>query len=223
MSDTLNISAEQIPDRLARSSLLGPLTIMVPDFADPCGTNKIPRTVATAHPADTWDTTNARYTHGRWKIFFAGTYLYPMILITTADHPYRITTDPPDTPRRPVRTLPRTQPTGSQHAQEHHVSRPQNAERHPSSPPSDRSPYPEGADRPGHPEGAAILRLFRQLHHRAHGGTEWDGTDVITDVCTWLTDLGINPGESPGNAEHRLRLAHGNHPASGSPAASDGR
>lgn len=89
------ISPEQMPCRLDRAPTLGPLTIMVPDFADPCGMAKIPRTVADAYPADVWDPHNRRYTRGRWQIVFAGIYLYPMILVTSGAHNYHVTLDAP--------------------------------------------------------------------------------------------------------------------------------
>lgn len=90
MSEVL-ISTERIPDRLKLVQVHGPLTIMVPDFADPCGMRKIARTVAAAYPANGWDAENSRFTRGRWEIFFAGAYVYPMILVTLGEYRYPIT------------------------------------------------------------------------------------------------------------------------------------
>lgn len=89
------ISPERMPERLQLVSPLGPLTIMVPDFADPCGRRRIARTVNGAYPADVWDSANSRYTRSRWQISFTGAYLHPMILVTSGEYRYTITSDAP--------------------------------------------------------------------------------------------------------------------------------
>jgi hypothetical protein len=71
---------------------------------------------------------------------------------------------------------------------------------------------------PDTPEGAAILGLFRQIKDIEESNGRWPAIDVVAQLTTWFTVLGINPDEQPGQARQRLRLARQNGVA-GQPAA----
>ena len=60
---------------------------------------------------------------------------------------------------------------------------------------------------PDTPEGAAILQLFRQIKDIEKSDGRWPAVDVVAQLTTWFTALGIDPDEHPRNAEQRLRLA----------------
>lgn len=60
---------------------------------------------------------------------------------------------------------------------------------------------------PDSPEGAAILGLFRQIKDIEESNGRWPAVDVVAQLTTWFTALGINPDEQPGQARQRLRLA----------------
>lgn len=88
------VSAQELPERLKA----GPVTVLVSDANDPCGMRKIPRVVADAYQADVWDRENGRMTVGRWMLAFGEPYLFPVLVVTSADYRYEVT----DLPGEPV-------------------------------------------------------------------------------------------------------------------------
>lgn len=76
---TDKITAPEMPGRLKT----GPLTIMVPDKGDPCGTRRIARPVGSAHE---------RGVRGAWVIGFADD---STPLVTSGTYGYEVTTDAP--------------------------------------------------------------------------------------------------------------------------------
>lgn len=64
----------------------GPVTVLVPDFGDPSGMGKVPRAVAAVLSGGA---------PGGWTLFFAGEYLYPMMLRTSGGHEYEVSTAEP--------------------------------------------------------------------------------------------------------------------------------
>lgn len=89
------VAVRELPARLAA----GPVTLVVPDLTDPCGSRRIARPVRAAVAADVWDTENERMTVGRWKVFFGEEpCTYPMIMVTAGDYRYEVTGEGPGEP-----------------------------------------------------------------------------------------------------------------------------
>lgn len=85
MSDVDKLTAPELAERVKT----GPVTIMVPDFSDPLGMNKIPRQVSDALSHDVPNGLGGQ-TVNRWLIYFGGDYAYPMILVTSGDYGYPV-------------------------------------------------------------------------------------------------------------------------------------
>jgi hypothetical protein len=83
------ISPEEMMRRLKAGE---PVTVMVPDFADPCGMAKIARPVTAVFAVDA-PKEDGTYTVGRHQIFFGGAYLYPASLATYPPDLYEVVPD----------------------------------------------------------------------------------------------------------------------------------
>jgi hypothetical protein len=96
VSETTTVPPSELltAPELAERVTGGPVTIMVPDFGDPCGTRKIPRLVRAAVSADVPNGLGGM-TAGRWQLFFDGPYVIPLILVTTGDWAYEVTNAAP--------------------------------------------------------------------------------------------------------------------------------
>lgn len=81
----------------------------------------------------------------------------------------------------------------------------------PANPADPPAPPPPLLD-PDTPEGAAIMRLFRQIKNVEEVRGDWNGGDVVDVLSGWFTDLGIDPDTDPLDAGRRLRLALRDHP-----------
>lgn len=92
MSETTTVPPSELltPPELAERVKNGPVTIMVPDFGDPCGMRKIPRQVRAAVAADGPNGLGGQ-TVNRWQVFFDGPYVIPLILATSGDQQYEVT------------------------------------------------------------------------------------------------------------------------------------
>lgn len=91
MTDPTSVTAPEklTAPELAERVKTGPVTIMVPDFSDPCGMTKVPRQVRDALSADGPNGLGGQ-TVNRWEIYFDGEYVYPMILVTSGDYAYPV-------------------------------------------------------------------------------------------------------------------------------------